>query len=133
MAKFGFRISDNVRLSIYGGPYIGYLLKGEGTGVGQSKIHTDAAFSRPLIYRINNINIEVPALDFTRTEDLIDRLNRLNYGVQGGGSIEYSLGAFDIFFAGGGTYGFRRLQKDENFGKNKTGSATITLGAAITL
>jgi len=133
MAKFGFDVSENVRLAIYGGPYVGYLVKGKGSGEGQSKIYIDAAHTKPLTIRVNNINFEVPPLDFTRTEDLIDRLNRWNYGVQGGGSIAYSLSAIELFFAAGGSYGFATLQKDENFGKNKTGSAMLSVGATIRL
>ncbi len=124
MAKFSFSLSPAYRLSFFGGPYAGYLIKAEGEASGKSKIYTDPPHSQELQYN----GIAVGVVDFTRKEDIIEQLNRINYGLQGGSSIEYSTTNLNYFMAVGGTYGFKRLQKDAGFGNNKTGGLSLSLG-----
>lgn len=124
MAKFSFKLSPAYRLSVFGGPYLGYLIKAEGEASGQSKIYTDAAYAQELSYN----GFPLGMVDFNRKEDLIDQLQRTNYGLQGGTSVEYGTKKLNYFLAVGGTYGFKRLQKDPNFGNNKTGGLTLSLG-----
>ena len=124
MAKFSFQLSNKYRLTIYGGPYAGYLIKAEGEASGKSKIYTDPQKTTQLTYN----GFALGEVDFTRKEDIMEQLARNNFGLQGGSSIEYSIGKINYFFALGGNYGFKRLQKDPNFGNNKIGGLTISVG-----
>ena len=124
MAKFSHKISPDYRLSIYGGPYVGRLIKAEANVDGTSKIFTNPDHTQELTYN----GFAVGMVDFTRKEDIIEQLQRMNYGIQGASSIEYSNKNMNYFLALGGTLGLRRLQKDPNFGDNKTGALTLTLG-----
>ena len=129
MAKFSFPISNKYRLAIYGGPYVGYLIKAEGEAGGKSKIYTDPQKTTQLTY--NGFNLG--EVDFTRKEDIVDQLSKDNCGLQGGSSIEYTTGRINYFFALGGNYGFKRVQKDPNFGNNKTGGLTVSVGLTTRL
>jgi hypothetical protein len=124
MAKFSHKISPTYRLSIYGGPYVGMLIKAEANVDGTSKIFIDPEHKQELTYN----GFAVGMVDFTRKEDIIDQLNKTNYGIQGASSIEYNARNMNYFLALGGTLGLKRLQKDPNFGDNKTGALTITVG-----
>ena len=129
MAKFSFPFSNKYRLAIYGGPYAGYLIKAEGEASGKSKIYTDPQKTTELKYN----GFALGEVDFTRKEDIIDQLSKNNFGFQGGSSVEYATGRINYFFAIGGNYGFKRLQKDPNFGNNKTGGLTLSLGLTTKL
>jgi len=134
MARFNFRTSASTLLSIFGGPYVGYLIKAEGKSTGKSRIYIDAAQTTELTFMVGGNPIPVGVQDLTRNEDIIDQCNRVNYGFQGGASYLYQLTKkIDLFLAAGGTYGFRFVQKDPNLGENKTGGATISLGASLKL
>lgn len=128
LAKYSLPAGKRVRLSVFGGPYIGYLLQATGSANGKSRIYTDPNFNTELTIKINNTETTLGEVDFGREEDILDQLNRLNYGIQAGGSVGYSISNFEIFMAAGGTYGFKRLQKDQNFGDNQTGAVTLCVG-----
>ncbi len=124
MAKFSFKMSPDYRVSIFGGPYIGYLIKAEGEATGESKIYKDPAQSQELTYN----GFALGVVDFNRKEDIINQLQKTNYGIQGSSSIEYVAKKLNYFLTIGGTYGLKRLQKDPNFGNNKTGGLNLNLG-----
>ncbi len=124
MAKFSRQLSKAYRLSLYGGPYLGYLIKATGEASGKDRIYTDPARSKEFTFN----GFALGVVDFNRKEDIQDRLNKLNYGLQGATSIEYTADKFNYFLALGGSYGFNRLQKDPNFGDNKTGGLNISIG-----
>lgn len=124
MAKFSFKISPASRIAMFGGPYFGYLIRAEGKATGQSKIYTDPVHTRELSYN----GFPIGVVDFNRNEDIMSMLKRTNYGLQGGASVEYTTKKLNYFMAVGGTLGFERLQKDPNFGDNKTGGLTLSVG-----
>lgn len=129
MAKFSFPLANKYRLSVYGGPYAGYLIKAEGEASGKSKIYTDPQKTTQLTFN----GMALGDVDFTRKEDIIESLSKSNFGLQGGSAIEYTTGKINYFFALGGNYGFKRVQKDAKFGNNKTGGLTISLGLTTKL
>lgn len=137
MAKYNMQVSKNVRLSAMLGPYFGQMIKAtDVVSGGNSNIYLNAAFTDTFkIKRPNSNPVDsIPlALNFDRTEDVIDQFHRLNYGVQGGFYFGYTLKPVELFVAAEGTYGLRYLQKDERFGKNQTGGLTISGGLAIRL
>lgn len=124
MAKFSFPLSSKYRLSVYGGPYLGYLIKANAEASGMSKIYTDPQKTTELKFN----GIALGQIDFARKENIMEQLSKNNYGMQGGSAIEYQTNLINYFFALGGSYGFKRLQKDSNFGDNKTGGVNISLG-----
>lgn len=129
MAKFSFPLALRYRLSVYGGPYAAYLIKAEAQASGRSKIYTDPQKTTQITFN----NMALGEVDFTRKEDIIEQLSKDNFGLQGGSALEYSTGKINYFFALGGNYGFKRVQKDQNFGNNKTGGLTLTLGLTTKL
>ncbi len=129
LAKFSFPLASQYRLSFFGGPYVGYLLRADAKASGKNKIFTDPAKTAELAYN----GFALGEVDFNRTEDIISQLNRTNFGIQGGSSIAYETTVLNYFFTIGGTYGFNRLQKDPNFGNNKTGSLIINIGVTRNL
>lgn len=128
MAKFSFPFAK-YRFSIYGGPCVGYLIKAEGEASGKSKIYTDPQKTTQFTFN----NMALGEVDFARKEDIIEQLSKSNFGLQGGSAVEYSRGKINYFFALGGNYGFKRVQKDPNFGNNKTGGLTVSLGLTTKL
>ena len=67
MVKFSFKLSHASRVSVLGGPYIGYLLKGKSETSGQSKIYTDPAHTEELKYN----GMPLPIVDLNRNDDII--------------------------------------------------------------
>lgn len=129
MAKFSFPVATKYRLSVYGGPYAAYLIKAEGEASGKSKIYIDPQKTTQFTFN----GMALGEVDFTRKEDIIEQLSKSNFGLQGGSAIEYTMGKINYFFALGGNYGFKRVQKDPNFGNNKTGGVTVSLGLTTKL
>jgi hypothetical protein len=124
LAKYNLHLSKFTELSFLGGPYVGQLVKATNISTGRSKIYTDPNYTQ----EFNSFTF-----DFNREEDVIDQFYRLNYGVQGGMIISYAFKPVKLFIAGEGTYGLRYLQKDERFGKNQTGGATVSGGVMVRL
>lgn len=124
MPKYSIQLSQKYRLGLYGGPYIGYLVSAQGEASGKSKIYTDPQHTKELTYN----GFAIGEVDFGRKEDILEQLSRTNYGIQGGTAIEYNKNQLNYFLAIAGTYGFRRLQKDPNFGNNKTGGLSLSFG-----
>jgi hypothetical protein len=124
LAKFNFPVSKSTKIALMAGPYAGQLVKATNISSGKSKIYTDPNYTQ----EFNSFTF-----DFNREEDVIDQFYRLNYGIQGGLVLTYSFKPIDVFLAGEGTYGLRYLQKDERFGKNQTGGATVSGGLMVRL
>ncbi|TDH23056.1 PorT family protein [Segetibacter sp. 3557_3] len=133
LAKFSFSTSSLSRLSVYGGPFVGYLLEATGKSAGKSRIYTDGAQTTEFTIPVGGVPVAVGVQDLTMKQDITEQCNRTNYGLQGGISYAYTFSRFEVFAAAGGTYGFRYLQKNADLGTNKTGGAFANIGATISL
>ena len=133
MARFSFQTNASSRISFYGGPYLGYLVTATGKSEGKSKIFTDAEQTTELTLLVAGNPIAVGTQDLAMERDIIPECNRFNYGFQGGMAYTYELNKWELFAAAGGTYGMKYLQKNSDFGRNKTGGAGVTIGATIKL
>ena len=109
------------------GPYFGYLLHAEEKTKGTSTIYYDQAGTQPL----QEQGYPVPPQDFTSNTDVTSSLHRFNFGVTGGGGMDWKLSdrnklLLDARFE----YGFLNVQKYSEDGKNNTGNVLISLGYA---
>jgi hypothetical protein len=121
LAKFSFPIGLNSRISLMGGGFVSYLTYAHVLATGKGKIYRDAEHTDPYINQEFELNAD---------ENILDQCNRFNYGISGGLSVSKSFLGWELSLTGSGMYGFADLQKDERYGKNKTGAAVIALGLA---
>lgn len=122
LAKFTFRLTDRLRLSVDAGPYVGFLVGAKNETSGTSPVYADKAETQPL---------PVGEQSFDGNQDIKDQLHKTNWGAQGGVGLEEALGSGYLFLHGGGNYGFVNIQKGTAHGKNNTGAATAVLGYAL--
>lgn len=120
MARFYFLRRSRLEVSAQAGLYAGYLIYARNNTVGTYKLYLDPEYTR--LFFANDVI-------FDNSQNILDQLNRWNYGLQGGGRINYLLGPhWSLDLSGGGSYGLKRLQNDEKFGNNKTGALVFTVG-----
>ncbi len=121
------------RFYVEAGPYIGILIKAEQITIGNSTFYADEVGNLPLIIPnpLGGTPFSFPEQTFSERTDVIDNLERTNYGVQ------FGLGFFrdydnkhEISFGVRATYGFVPIQKNETFGNNKIGSITFNFSYA---
>jgi hypothetical protein len=125
MARYHFVQRGKWRVGAQAGLYVGYLVYAHNSTKGTDKFYLDAARTQPYV---NN------AVVFDDERNIMDELNRINWGVQGGGVAGYRLNKrWWLELAGGGTYGIRRLQRDTRYGNNHTGALIFSLGASFVL
>ncbi|HVI44000.1 MAG TPA: porin family protein [Chitinophaga sp.] len=123
LAKYHFL--NNPKWDLYAavGPFVSLLLSAKNETSGSSIIYADEQHKQPL---------PLGAVSFDRKEDIKDKLNSTNFGIDGHVGIAYKLNQrSSIFLEGGGHYGFITIQKDEANGKNRTGAGVVTAGYAF--
>jgi hypothetical protein len=122
LAKFSFRLSDALDLSVDAGPYVGFLVSAKNKTSGKSAIYADKAETQPF---------PVGEQSFDADTDIKDQLHHTNWGIQGGAELEHTLGRDYLFLHLGGNYGLVNIQKGSAHGKNNTGAATALVGYAV--
>lgn len=122
LAKFTFRLSDALHLSVDAGPYVGFLVSAKNKTSGKSSIYADKAETQPF---------PVGEQSFDANTDIKDQLHHTNWGIQGGAELEQTLGRGYLFLHLGGNYGLVNIQKGSEHGKNNTGAATAVVGYAV--
>ncbi|MDR0613251.1 MAG: PorT family protein [Dysgonamonadaceae bacterium] len=121
--QIGTNANNRWRVYANVGPFVSFLLRGEQTTKGQSKIYMDAGKSQTLW----------DEMDLGSTEVITSDLNPVNAGIQGDVGLSYRHDRHRIFIEIGGNYGFIKMQKDKANGSNRIGAATVMLGYAIQL
>ncbi|HEX5024340.1 MAG TPA: porin family protein [Agriterribacter sp.] len=121
LAKFGMNFSSTSPFRVYAdaGPFVGFLLSAKQVTSGQSTIYIDPGGQQAL---------PIGSQSFNKTVNIKDQLQSTNFGIEGNAGLSYSFGPGDIFMEGGFNYGFTNIQKGTDNGKNKIGTATITIG-----
>jgi hypothetical protein len=124
LAKYRLPLGAHWKLSIDLGPYVGYLLSAKDITKDSSQIYYDPQETQAF---------PVGKQNFAGNQDITGQINRFNFGVQGGVSLEHTCGHGYVFLNVGGNYGFLNIQKYAEDGKNNTGAATAVLGYALKL
>ena len=118
--------SAGPQLYLNAGPYVGVLIKAAQETRGTSPIYVDKN-KTPLL--LPPAGTPFPAIPFDADTDVTDRLNRLNFGVTGGGGIKFPRGNDYFFIDVRASYGLRTLQKNtESDGSSRTGNLVMSVG-----
>lgn len=132
MAKYRFGSKGKTRVYLNGGMFYGRLLNAKGYTSGSSTIYLDRDGKIPLLLPPNGTPL--PALSFDAETDVKNDINHNNYGVTGGGGIEFPHGRNHFLIDVRISRGLRSIQRDTvRNGDSKTGSLVISFGYAFGL
>lgn len=142
LLKLGW--GNDWRFYVEGGPYIGFLIGADQITSGDSQFFLDSNGTMPLgvqnpFYDPNDPTfgppfVPLPAQSFDATTDVKDDLNEINYGIHAGAGLIRRLNEkHEVFLGFRGSYGFKPLQKNEEFGESVVGGLVFSLGYAFTL
>ena len=142
LLKLGW--GNDWRFYVEGGPYVGFLISANQVTGGNSQFFLDSNGTVPLSVPNPFYNPEDPAFgppfiplpeqSFEATTDIKDDLNEVNYGIHAGAGLIRKLNEkHQVFLGFRGSYGFKPLQKDKEFGESVVGGLVFSLGYAFTL
>ncbi|SEN99351.1 Outer membrane protein beta-barrel domain-containing protein [bacterium A37T11] len=138
LAKFGWDLHQDSPWRVYGGvgPFIGFLLNAKSTTTGNNEpnntVYLDEAGTQTLPDFIGG-SANPLALPLNKETDIKDDLHKINVGFEAKVGFNYKLKRSNIFIEGGGNYGFIKIQKDAENGKNNTGAGIVMVGYSYTL
>jgi hypothetical protein len=131
LLKYTWERNEKPSVYVDGGGYFGYLLSAKTITRGSSTIYLDSA-GTPLL--IPPFNQPLPPISFDADTVVTDSLHRFNYGIAGGGGIEFPTGKNYVFVDARATYGFATLQRNTvTDGTSHTGALVISVGYAFKL
>lgn len=127
MAKYKFGTKGKPRIFLNGGLYYGLLLRAKTVTKGSSTIYLDENRT-PLL--LPPLGTPVPPVSFDATTDILNDVNRNNFGVTGGGGFLVPSGKKNNFIIDVRvSRGFRHIQKDTDLnGRSRTGNFVISFG-----
>lgn len=129
--KYRWQPESKTRFYANGGVFYGRLLNAQTRTRGSSTIYLDKN-KTPLL--IPPANQPFPARSFDAETGIKTDVNKNNFGITGGGGIEFSHRKNYFFLDGRISYGLLNIQKDtERNGSNKTGNLVISVGYAFSL
>jgi len=107
-----------------GGLYAGFLLSAKQKTSGYGQIYSDPG-QTDTIFK----GTQLPKVSFDANTDIMDDLNKFNWGITAGAGVAYSLNKVSrIYLDIRGEYGLIALQKDKLNGESNTGCALFLLG-----
>jgi len=126
LAKYEWALSDNWRLFVEAGPYIGYLMHAEEKTRGTSLIYTDNQGLN--VAQLGGVDL--PPVDFSQNTNVRGSLNKVNAGAMAGAGLGYLLDACNMIYLDiRGEYGLTTIQKNTSQdGRSNTGSAAFLVG-----
>lgn len=129
MLKYRVRRDKPVGAYLNGGTYVGFLMKATTVTSGSSSLFLDNRGSIPVMV---GPSTPFPTIPFDAKTDVTDSLNRVNFGITGGGGITFKHKDNYFFIDGRASYGLTTLQKDTlNDGKSRTGNLVMSFGYAF--
>ncbi|NNE65873.1 MAG: PorT family protein [Pyrinomonadaceae bacterium] len=127
LAKYKFGDSDKPRIYINGGPFYGRLVDAKTETAGSSTLFLDRDGQIPVLLPPNGTPL--PPIPFDATTDIMDDVNKNNFGLTGGGGLEIPFGKNYMQFDVRVSRGLRSIQKDTVAnGSSKTGNIVISVG-----
>lgn len=112
-------------ISVFGGPYIGFIVGAKAKIRGNSVIFLDPGGSQGLALPGSTTPVELP---FDQDVNIEDEIASSNFGVQGGIDLFTHSGDTKIFLQGAFSLGFTTIQREIRFGESQVGSVTFSLG-----
>lgn len=112
-------------ISVFGGPYIGFVVGAKAKIRGNSVIFLDPGGSQGLALPGSTTPVALP---FDQDVNIADEIASSNFGVQGGIDLFTHSGDTKIFLQGAFSLGFTTIQKEIRFGESQVGSITFSLG-----
>ncbi len=130
MLKYKFGSKGKPRVYLNGGVYYGRLLNATQVTSGSSTIYFDRDGKVPLLLPPNGTPL--PPIPFDAETDIKNDLNSNNFGLTGGGGLEFPHGKNYFLLDARVSYGLLSLQKDTvRNGDSKTGNLVISFGYAF--
>jgi opacity protein-like surface antigen len=131
LVKYRFNPQSKKRVYVNGGVFYGRLLSAKTKTSGTSTIYLDKD-KTPLL--IPPAFQTLPAIPFDAETDIKSQVNKNNFGLTGGGGIEFKHGKNYFFVDGRITYGLRSIQKDpRRNGDSRSGGLIFSAGYAFGL
>lgn len=132
LAKYKFGKKDKPKIYINGGVFYGRLLSAKTKTSGSSTLYLDADGQIPVLLPPNGTPL--PPIPFDAETDIKNDVNKNNFGITGGGGIEFPVGKNYFFVDGRVSRGLFSIQKDTiRNGNSKTGNLVISVGYAFNL
>ncbi|NNE98588.1 MAG: PorT family protein [Pyrinomonadaceae bacterium] len=133
LAKYKFSAEeDKPRVYVNGGMFYGRLLTAKTKTSGSSTIFLDEGGQMPLL--LPPAGTPLPPIDFTANTDIKNDVNKNNFGITGGGGIEFPFGKNYLVIDARVSRGLRSIQRDTLAnGNSKTGNLVISVGYAFGL
>jgi opacity protein-like surface antigen len=131
LAKYKFKPESKTRIYATGGAFYGYLLDAKTKTSGSSTIYLDKN-KTPLL--IPPANQPLPAISFDAETNIKRDVHKNNFGLTGGGGVEFARGKNYFFIDGRISYGLRSIQKDTvRNGDSHSGGLIFSVGYAFRL
>jgi hypothetical protein len=132
------------RLYVEGGPYVGFLIGATQVTKGDSQFFLDDSGNFPLgvpnpFFDPQDPSfgppfIPLPEQSFDASTDVKSDLNDVNFGIHAGAGLIRKLNEkHQVFLGFRGSYGFKTLQRNKEFGESNVGGLVFSLGYAYTL
>jgi hypothetical protein len=122
MVKYSVPLNKTSKFYLNIGPYVGFLLNAKEITSGSSLIYAD---------RTKQVVIVPVAQSFDAKTDITSDINKLNFGLTGGGGFSQLVGSGEIFIDIRGAYGLKVIQKLSQNGSSHNGNLLIDLGYAL--
>ena len=122
MLKYSVPLNKSSKFYLNVGPYVGFLLNAKEITSGSSIIYAD---------RTKQVIVVPVAQSFEANTDITSDINKLNFGLTGGGGFSQQISSGEIFIDIRGAYGLKVIQKLSQNGSNHNGNLLIDLGYAL--
>jgi len=122
MLKYSVPLTKSSKFYLNIGPYVGFLLNAKEITSGSSIIYAD---------RTRQVVIVPVAQSFVANTDITSDINKLNFGLTGGGGFAQQISSGEIFIDIRGAYGLKVIQKLSQNGSSHNGNLLIDLGYAL--
>ncbi|MCL2414901.1 MAG: PorT family protein [Bacteroidales bacterium] len=146
LAQFGTNIgSSSWRVYANAGPFVSFILSANQVSSGISRLYTNTTQEQTLWNAVEATGLADIVLDaFPNiratlddpvnfgTTDITGEMRSANFGVSGNLGIRYQRNRHNFFLEAGGSYGFLRVQQNEN-GGNRLGALSVVLGYSFSL
>ena len=119
MFKYYIYQNDKVNFFVKGGPFVGILIYGNASTSGKGQIYSDDAHTKP----VNQLFFKL-----SQSENLIDLLNPLNFGLRAGFGLTLKGNTGDLFIGANSSVGLVNLEDKSGDFDGKTRSLVLSLG-----
>jgi len=119
MLKYYIYQKDKINFFVNGGVFGGILLYAHVSPSGFSKVWTNEAHTKPFTQF---------GIAFNTPQNIVDWLNPVNFGLQGGAGFTYKSGFGELFAQLSTNHGLIKIQENPGDGNNNTQSLALAVG-----